>query len=308
MSIIVTGHMKPDADAVISSIAVTELMNKRGFDCIAAMQGPVNPETDFILNKFNLAKPQIITSLAGRDVILVDTTDTVQLPSDLSKANNIVAIVDHHKLGAVTTSAPVEMWVWPVGCTCTIIEQMYKFYNIEIPSDIAGGMLSAIISDTVLFKSPTTTQADRLAVERLAKIAGVTDIQDFGMQILRKKSDIENISALDLLSRDLKNFTFAGKSFAIGQVEVIDLSMLDTKRDQLINEMKKLKASNNYDTIILMLTDIMKEGTDLLIVSDQLQNIEKAFDKKSDNGSSIWLDKVISRKKQIIPPLEEFFK
>jgi len=308
MSIVVIGHMNPDADSVISSIAVTYLMNKRGFDCISAMQGPVNPETDFILKSFNLTEPQIITSLADRDVILVDTTDIVQLPSDLSKAKSIVAIVDHHKLGGVTTSAPVEVWVWPVGCACTVIEQMYKFYNIEIPSDIAGGMLSAIISDTVLFKSPTTTQADRLAVEKLSKIAGISDVQSFGMQILRKKSDVKNISALDLLNRDLKNLTFASKPFAIGQVEVIDLEMLSDKRDSLIEEMRKLKTSNNYDTVILMLTDVMREGTDLLVVSNQLQMIEKAFDKKIENGVSVWLDGVLSRKKQIVPQLEAVFK
>ncbi|MDR2933700.1 MAG: manganese-dependent inorganic pyrophosphatase [Rickettsiales bacterium] len=309
MSIIATGHKNPDTDSVISSIAIAHLMHKRGFtDCRPVMQGRMNPETRFVLEMFKLEEPDVMISVKDQDVIIVDTTDTAQLPSDITLANNIIAMVDHHQLGDLTTTSPVEMWVWPVGCTATIIAKMYAFYGFEIPTDIAGGMMSAIISDTVLFKSPTTTPADKMAVENLAKIAGIDNIEEFGMKILMKKSDVENETPIDLLKRDFKDFTMAGKRFGIGQVEVIALSMLDKKRDGLIDEMRKLKEEKNYGTVMLMLTDIMKEGTELLCISDEISIIERAFDKQFENGISMWLDGVMSRKKQIIPPLENVLK
>lgn len=307
MTITVIGHMNPDTDSTISAISLAYLLNKRGMEAVPFMQGEPMPETKFVLETMKLKQPEITNSLKDKDVFIVDTTETAQMPADLNEAN-ILGMVDHHKMGDITTSAPVEMWVWPVGCTGTVITNMFKFYEIDIPADIAGGLLSAIISDTVLFKSPTTTPADKLAVEKLAKIAGIDDVNDYGMQILRKKSDVENESPADLMNRDFKDFNYNAQKYGIGQVEVIDIAMLDSKRDGLLEEMKNLKQSSGYHTVLLMLTDIMKEGTELLMVSDDISPVEKAFGKTFDNGYSIWLDGVLSRKKQIVPQLEDVYK
>src|SRR6056297_2689776 len=170
MSTLVFGHKNPDTDSVVAAIALADLKKSLGEDIAPAMQGELNPESKFVLDKFGLAAPELVTSYAGKDVYLVDHSDLSQSPDDLKEAN-ILGIVDHHKLGDVTTEQPLECWIWPVGCSCTVLTSMYKFFTIEIPKDIAGIMLCAILSDTVIFKSATCTDTDKKACEELAGIA-----------------------------------------------------------------------------------------------------------------------------------------
>lgn len=184
MAIIVCGHKNPDCDTITAAIAVADLLSKRGMEATAVAQGPCTPDTEFVLKTFGLAAPAIETDATGKDIALVDTTELSQALDNLDKGK-VLFVVDHHKLGDVTTSNPLEMWVWPVGCTGTIIKAMYEFYGIEIPKNIAGAIMLAILNDTVLFKSPTCTDADKKAVEALAKIAGVADYKALGMDMLK---------------------------------------------------------------------------------------------------------------------------
>lgn len=304
MSVYVFGHKNPDTDTIISAIAVADVFSKyQGMDCKAVAQGDVNPESKFVLDKFGLAAPEVKTSFAGEKVMLVDHSDLAQSPDDLKEAE-IVGIVDHHKLGDVTTSNPLEMWVWPVGCTCTIIYNIYKFAGVEIPKGIAGGMMCAILSDTVMFKSPTCTDADKAAVEALAKIAEVSDYMALGLEMFKVKSAVEGTPIRDLVFRDYKDFDMAGSKVGIGQLEVVDLGILDPVKEDLYAEIGKVKAEGRH-SVFLMLTDIMKEGTELLIVSDDPSVVEKAFGKGGDK--SVWLDGVMSRKKQVVPNFEKAF-
>lgn len=304
MAALVVGHKNPDTDSIISAIAVADVMSKRGVEAKAVAQGAVTPETAFILDKFGLKAPEVVTSVAGQKVILVDHSDLPQAPADLKDAE-VIAIVDHHKLGDVTTSSPLLMWVWPAGCTCTVIKGMYDFYGIEVPKNIAGGMLCAILSDTVIFKSPTTTDDDKKAVEALAKIAGVADYKALGMDMFKVKSAVDGVSARDLVFRDYKDFEMNGKKVGIGQLEVIDLAMLDKVKGDLAAEIKAVKAEGRH-SVFLLLTDIMKEGSEMLICSDDAGIVEKAFGVKGD--TSVWLPKVMSRKKDVVPKFEAAFK
>ncbi len=304
MAILVVGHKNPDTDSIISAIAVADLMTKRGMAAKAIAQGAVTPETKFVLDKFGLKAPEVVSSVAGNKVILVDHSDLPQAPADLKDAE-VVAVVDHHKLGDVTTSSPLLMWVWPVGCTGTVIKNMYDFYGIEVPKNIAGGLLCAILSDTVIFKSPTTTDEDKKAVEALAKIVGVADFKALGMDMFKVKSAVDGASPRDLVFRDYKDFEMNGKKVGIGQLEVIDIKMLDKVKADLAKEIKAVKAEGRH-SVFLLLTDIMQEGSEMLICSDDPSIVKKAFG--VEGTDSVWLPKVMSRKKDVVPKFEAAFK
>ena len=305
MSAYVLGHKHPDTDSIISAIAAADLYAKRGVDVVPAAQGKPAPETAFVLERFGLSAPQIVETVAGRELYLVDYSDLAQAPEGMDSAT-VLGIVDHHKLGDITTSLPLEAWIWPVGCTNTVLTSMYDFYGIEIPRAIAGGMLCAILSDTVMFKSPTCTDADKKAVEKLARIAGVDDVMALGMEMFKVKSAVDGADMRDLVFRDYKDFDMNGHKVGIGQLEVVDLSLLDGVKDGLKQEIARVKAEGRH-SVFLLLTDIMKEGSEMLLVSDDPSVVEKAFGIKA-TGDSVWLDGVMSRKKQIVPNFEKAFK
>jgi manganese-dependent inorganic pyrophosphatase len=305
MATFIFGHTTPDSDSIIGAISLSYLKNQLGEDTIPTRQGEINPETEFILNKFGYDKPQLKIEYANESVYLIDFMERSQSPKDIDEAT-ILGIVDHHKLGDLTTATPLEMWVRPVGCSNTIVKQMFDWYGVEIPKDLAGMMMCAILSDTVIFKSPTCTKEDTKACKELAKIADIEDYKALGMEMFMVKSDVLSATKRELLLRDFKDFNMGGKKIGVGQLEVVDLSVFDNMKDELFEEMNKLKEEGKRDTILLMLTDIMQEGTQLLVVSDNNSNIEKAFDIRLENNQ-VWLPKVMSRKKQIIPFLEKVF-
>lgn len=306
MSATVIGHMNPDTDSIVSAIAAADLYTKRGMQTEAAAQGEPAPETAFVLSKFGLPVPRPKNNVAGEEVFLVDFSDLAQAPEGIREAT-ILGIVDHHKLGDITTPTPLEVWIWPVGCTCTVLKNMFDFYRIEIPRAIAGAMLCAILSDTVIFKSPTCTAADRKAAEELAEIAGVEDIRALGMELFKVKSAVEGTPAKDLVFRDYKNFDIGGKKVGIGQLEVVDLSLLENVREELKRELARIKGEEGNHSVCLLLTDIMKEGSDMIVISDEPERIGSAFNVEV-KGDTVWLPGVMSRKKQVVPNFEKAFK
>lgn len=305
MTALVIGHMNPDTDSIVSALAAAELYTKRGIAAKAVAQGAPTPETEFVLKKFGLTAPEVVSTVAGQNLYLVDYSDLAQAPEGIKEAE-VLGIVDHHKLGDVTTSNPLEIWTWPVGCTCTVLKNMYDFYGVEINKGIAGGLLCAILSDTVMFKSPTCTDADKKAVEALAKIAGVSDVMALGMEMFKVKSAVDGASMKDLVFRDYKDFDMNGKKVGIGQLEVVDLSILDKVKAGLFEEITRVKGEGRH-SVFLLLTDIMKEGSEMLIVSDDASVVKKAFGVDPD-GTSVWLPGVMSRKKQVVPNFEKAFK
>ncbi len=317
MSIYVVGHKNPDTDSIGSAIVVAYLWNKWretgkmkdvmnvDEEAIPARQGDPNPETEFVLNKLGFELPELLTDGAGKKLILVDHSEKSQTVDNIDQAE-IVAVIDHHKIGDITTPNPILFINLPVGCTMTVLKILFDVTGVEIPPNIAGLMLAGILSDTVAFKSVTTTEKCKKVAEELAKIAGIDDMMAFAMEMFKAKSDVAGKSPRDLLFRDYKDFDMSGKKVGIGQIEVVDLSLLDEIKDALYEEMKKVKEEGGYHSIFLMLTDIMKEGTELLCVTDNPEVVEKAFGKKLE-GKSVWLDGVMSRKKQVVPPFEKAF-
>jgi len=301
----VVGHKIPDSDSICSAIALSYLKTTLGEETVPARLGELSPETLFILDKFGFEQPELKTSYAGESLYIVDHSDRVQGPDDIDDAT-ILGIIDHHKLGDITTSAPLECWIRPVGCTNTIIKMMYDFHGVEIPKNIAGAMMCAILSDTVIFKSPTCTTADIKCVEALAEIAGIQDPQALGMEMFKVKSAVEGTPARDLVLRDFKDFDMNGNLVGIGQLEVIDLAIFDNIKADLEADIAALKAEGKRHSVLLLLTDIMKEGSEMLVVSDDDSLTERAYGKASIDGK-VWLDGVLSRKKQVVPPLQESF-
>jgi len=305
MAVYIFGHKNPDSDSVCAAIALADLKTKIGVEAVPAMQGDLNPESKFILDKFGVSAPELLSSGAGKQVILVDHSDLAQSLDDLKDAE-ILGIVDHHKLGDVTTSNPLECWIWPVGCTCTVLKAMYGFFGVEIPKNIAGIMLCAILSDTVIFKSATCTDQDKEAADALAKIAGESDLATLGMDMFKVKSAVEGTPARELVLRDYKDFDMNGNKVGIGQLEVVDLSILDGVKPDLAEDIKALKTEGGRHSVFLLLTDIMKEGSEMLIASDDESVVEKAFGTAPAEGK-VWLDGVMSRKKQVVPNFEKAF-
>jgi len=304
MSVYVFGHKSPDTDSVTAAIAFAELMKAKGEDYIPVMQGKLNPETETVLKRFGFAAPEIMTDAAGKKVALVDHSDLAQAPDNLT-ANDVVAIVDHHKVGDVTTNQPIYFFNQPVGCTCTVLKVMYDLEGVAVAPKVAGLMLSAILSDTVNFKSPTCTPADKKAVAELAAIAGVTNTDEIFMEMLKAKSAVAGVPPMDLLHRDYKDFDMKGKKVGVGQLELATLEQVADMRDALYAAMKDQKGGERH-SVLLMLTDVVKEGTDLMVISDEPAMIEAAFGGKLTNNS-MWIDGMMSRKKQTIPNLQKAF-
>jgi len=307
MAISVVGHANPDTDSVTSAIALATLLNAQGMEAKACMQiaaADLNPESTTVLNRFGLAAPELLDDAAGKEIALVDFSDIAQGPANLDSAD-LVAVVDHHKIGDVTTNNPILFRAEPVGCTGTVLNKMFKEAGVAIPKDVAGGMLAAILSDTVNFKSPTCTEDDKVAVNDLKVIAGVEDTEELFMEMLKAKSAVDGVPAKDLLFRDYKDFDMKGNKVGVGQLELAALDQVADVRESLVKAMEEVKADGRH-TVLLMLTDVVKEGTDLVVLSDDPALIEKAFDTKLD-GNSMWIPGMMSRKKQTVPNLQNAF-
>ena len=315
MPIYVVGHKKPDTDSVCSSIAFAYLLNewkKQGCnllkvdeEAVPAIPGEPNAETKFVLEKFGFSVPEMITDGEGKKIALVDHSDKVQSVDNIDKAE-VIAVVDHHKIGDVTTPNPILFVNFPVGCTATVLKFLFDKTGVVVPKEIAGLLLSAILSDTVVFKSATTTEMDKKVAEELAKIVGIDDITQYGIEVKSKLSDISGMTAKQIITRDFKDYNMSGKKVGVGQIELIDLKAVENRVDEIYEELEKIKKEGGYHTVILMLTDIMKEGTELMVITDEPKIVEITFG-KSLEGKSIWLPGVMSRKKQVVPPLEKTF-
>ncbi len=303
--IIVVGHKNPDTDAVVSAIAYAELKKSLDYKNIKpVVQGELNNETKFVLEKFNIPTPELKTEVEDEKVILVDHFEKAQAINNANE-ENIIEIVDHHKIGDIKTSKPIFSLTMPLGSTATIIYLLYKYYNIKMSDSIKGILLSAIISDTVILKSPITTEKDKEIVEEIAKELNL-DYKEFGKEQFEKKADFSNKTKEEILQSDMKVYEFGDKKIAIVQVEVPDTNMILKEKEEYLEKMRELMDKNSYYAYIFLVTDIIREGSELLIVSDNLEEFEKIYNISLKDGSA-FIEGFMSRKKQAVPPLEEYF-
>lgn len=305
--ILVFGHQNPDTDAIGAAIAFSELQKQKGQDTEAVALGKVGEETQFALDYFNLQAPRVIAKAGDQtnDVMLVDHNEFQQSVADIEDVK-ILSVVDHHRVSNFQTADPLYYRAEPVGCTSTIILKLYKEAGLAPTKAVAGIMLSAIISDTLLFKSPTCTQEDIDAAKELANIAEV-DTDTYGLEMLKAGTNLANKSAEELMDMDAKSFPMSDKNVRIAQVNTVDLEEVFKRQSELEQAMEKANKENNYDLFVLLVTNILDSDSELLVVGEPTEKIEKAFNVTLSNHRA-FLKGVVSRKKQVVPPLTESFQ
>lgn len=305
---LVFGHSNPDTDAIVAAKAFAYLQNQLGVaDAEAVALGNPNPETAFVLAHFDEATPRVIETAANEvdSVMLVDHNESQQSVSDLDQVT-VTAVVDHHRIANFETSQPLFYRAEPVGCTSTILTKLFHENNVEIPAKSAGLMLSAIVSDTLLLKSPTTTDDDRKALEELAKIANI-DVETYGLEMLKAGTDLSSKSELELVDGDAKSFDMGGKTIRIGQVNTVDLDDVFSREATLVKTMEEENQKNGYDMFLLLATNILSSDSRLLVVGEPKDIVEKAFNTELSDHNTADLPGVVSRKKQVVPPLMDAF-
>lgn len=305
--ILVFGHQNPDTDAIGAAIAFANLQKELGKDAEAVALGEPNEETAFALNHFGLTAPRVVETVANEveQVMLVDHNEFQQSAADIEKVE-ILAVVDHHRIANFQTANPLYYRAEPVGCTSTIILKLYKENNVEVPKNIAGMMLSAIVSDTLLFKSPTCTQEDVQAAKELAEIAGV-DLEGYGLEMLKAGTNLGTKSVAELIDLDAKSFPMGGSNLRIAQVNTVDLAEVFARQAELESAMQEANAANGYDLFVLVVTNILDSDSEILIVGEPKENVEKAFNVTLENNRAL-LKGVVSRKKQVVPQLTAAFE
>lgn len=305
--VLVFGHQNPDTDAITSAISFAYLQNQLGVAAEAVALGPVNEETAYALNHFETAAPRIVTTAANetQQVMLVDHNEAQQSIADIADLE-VLAVVDHHRIANFETANPLYYRGEPVGCTNTIILKLYKEHGIAIPEKIAGLMLSAIVSDSLLFKSPTCTSEDVAAAKELAVISK-TDLESYGLDMLKAGTNLSTKSEADLLNMDAKSFPMGDKNVRIGQVNTVDVNEVLARQAKLEAEMTKQNAEGGFDLFILVITDILASDSAILVIGSDQDKVEKAFETKLTNNQAI-LPGVVSRKKQVVPQLTAAFK
>lgn len=304
--VLVFGHKNPDTDTICSAIAYAELKKKLGMDAEAVRLGEVNSETQYALEYFKTDAPRLVENVANevQNVILVDHNERQQSADGLENVA-IKEVIDHHRVANFETSDPLYFRVEPVGCTATILNKLYKENNIEITKDIAGLMLSAIISDSLLFKSPTCTEEDIAAARELAEIAGV-DAESYGLEMLKAGANVSDKTAEQLVSLDSKEFSMNGNKVQIAQVNVVDPQDVLARQSELEEVMNQQIKDNELDLFLLVITDILNNDSVGLAIGAKTEAVEKAFDVTLDNKTAE-LKGVVSRKKQVVPVLTESF-
>lgn len=248
-----------------------------------------------------IARDQLIVTEREK-IILVDHNERSQAVEGIEEAQ-IIEIIDHHRLGGLQTGEPIFIRHEPVGSTATIVANMHWHRGVEMPGDIAGLLLAAIVSDTVLFKSPTATAYDRETAGKLADIAGL-DVQEFGMAVLKAGSNIGGMQANEIVRNDLKEFQIGEYRMAIGQLSVMDTAQVLAVKTDLLAAMESMLVKEGYDMVLLMVTDIINEGTQLIYTGQPVALIAEAFGSRGEDNV-VYLEGVMSRKKQVIPPMIE---
>ncbi|WP_310551951.1 manganese-dependent inorganic pyrophosphatase [Paenibacillus glufosinatiresistens] len=301
---LIFGHKNPDTDTICSAIAYAHLKKELGWDVEAVRLGEISGETQYALDQFGAAAPRLVETVAGeaKQVILVDHNESQQSASDIDQVR-VVEVIDHHRIANFQTAAPLYYRAEPVGCTATILKKLYKENGVEIPKNIAGLMLSAIISDSLLFKSPTCTEEDIAAAKELAEIAGV-DSDTYGLDMLKAGADLSDKSIAQLVSLDAKEFAMGSYKVEIAQVNAVDTNDVLSRQTELEQALNAIIDEKGLDLFLFVVTDILNNDSVGVALGRQAQAVEEAYNVKLDANKAV-LKGVVSRKSQIVPVLTE---
>ncbi|TCS66589.1 manganese-dependent inorganic pyrophosphatase [Primorskyibacter sedentarius] len=305
MTTLVFGHKSPDTDSTGSPIIWAWYLNEvKGEAAAPKLLGEPNTEAAFMLERWNLDKPEIISDVAeDTPVVIVDTNNPAELPAGINAAD-IVGIIDHHKLvGGLETKGPIDITVRPLACTATIMVDLMGRDAAKMPDAIKGAALSCILSDTLEFRSPTTTDHDRAVAETLAEQLGVS-IPDYAAEMFAAKSDVSAFSDAELLRMDSKEYGVGDTKFRVSVLETTAPGQVLSRKDSLMATMTDVAKEDGVDQVLLFVVDILNEEATLLVPNDLVKTVaEKSFDASVD-GDMVVLPGVMSRKKQIIPNLK----
>lgn len=303
---LIFGHKNPDTDSITSAIAYAALKTKLGQDVEAVRLGSVNGETQFALDTFKVAPPREVQTVANEaaNVILVDHVERQQSASDIDQVR-VVEVIDHHRIANFETSHPLYYRAEPVGCTATILNKLYKENGVSIDADIAGLMLSAIISDSLLFKSPTCTEQDVAAARELAAIAGV-DAEVYGLNMLKAGADLSDKTVAQLISLDAKEFQMGSYKTEIAQVNAVDVNDVLSQQAEIETALEAIIAEKNLDLFLFVVTDILNNDSVGLALGRKADAVEKAYSVSLVDNKAV-LKGVVSRKSQIVPVLTDIF-
>jgi manganese-dependent inorganic pyrophosphatase len=304
--VLVFGHKNPDTDTICSAIAYAELKKQIGVDAEAIRLGEVNGETQYALNYFGIEAPRLVEAVAAeaKEVILVDHNERQQSANDIADVR-VLEVIDHHRIANFETSDPLYYRAEPVGCTATILNKIYKEKGIQISKEIAGLMLSAIISDSLLFKSPTCTQEDVDAARELAAIAGV-DADVYGLAMLKAGADLSDKSVAQLISIDSKEFTIGSAKVEIAQVNAVDTNDVLSRQGEVEAALNAIIEEKGLDLFLFVVTDILTNDSVGLALGRSANVVEQAYNVTLSNNTAV-LKGVVSRKKQIVPILTDTF-
>lgn len=299
--ILVYGHKNPDSDAICTSIAYANLRNmlNKNEKAIAVKIGELNEETKYALSYFEVDDIPYVDNVAGKKIIMIDHNERTQTADGFEDAK-VIELIDHHRIANFVTSEPLKARVEPYGCTSTIVCEMYREKGIEPCKKMAGMMLSAIISDTLLFKSPTCTQNDKDACEYLSKIAGV-DLKEYGMAMLKAGTNLSKKTLKEILNMDMKVFELSKGRFGIAQINTVNEKEPLDRKVEYLKEINEMIENLKLDGFMFVITNILTNNSISIVSGEKLDIIEKAFSKSTDNV--IDLPGIVSRKKQIVPPL-----
>lgn len=305
--ILVFGHQNPDSDALGSSIAYAYLKRELGVDAEAVALGTPNEETIFALSYFGVEAPRVVESAKaeGADqVILTDHNEFQQSISDIRDVE-VVEVIDHHRVSNFETANPLYMRLEPVGSASSIIYRLYKENGVAIPKEMAGLLLSGLISDTLLLKSPTTHATDPSVAADLAEIAGV-NLEEYGLALLKAGTNLATKSAEELIDIDAKSFELNGNQVRVAQVNTVDINEVLERRAEIEAAMTAAIQANGYSDFVLMITDILNSNSEILALGANMDKVEAAFNFKLENNHA-FLAGAVSRKKQVVPQLTESF-
>lgn len=305
MSTLVFGHKSPDTDATLSAIIwAWYLTNVKGGDAQPKLLGEPNTEALFVLKHWGFAKPEIIADVAAGDrVVIVDTNNPAELPPSINDAT-IMAIIDHHMLvGGLKTKTPINVVMRPLACTATVMHDIMGTDVANLPREIKGAMLSCILSDTLEFRSPTTTDHDRAVAEKLAADLGIS-IPELAEAMFAAKSDVSAFSDAALLRMDSKEYNVAGKELRVSVLETTSPKTVLDRKASLMASMTAVAKEDGADQVLLFVIDILKEEATLLVPNDLVKQLAEASFGVSVSGDTVVIPGLMSRKKQIIPALK----
>lgn len=304
--VLIFGHKNPDTDTICSAIAYADLKSKLGWNVEPVRLGEVNGETAFALERFGFEAPRLVETVANevKEVILVDHNERQQSASDIEQVR-VAEVIDHHRIANFETNGPLYYRAEPVGCTATILNKMYKESGISVPANIAGLMLSAIISDSLLFKSPTCTEQDVAAARELAEIAGV-NAEEYGLDMLKAGADLSDKTVEQLISLDAKEFDMGGAKVEIAQVNAVDVNDVLSRQAEIEAALNGIIANKGLDLFLFVVTDILNNDSVGLALGKAADAVEQAYNVKLVDNKAV-LKGVVSRKSQIVPVLTDIF-